>query len=330
MEPAPSSKEKKTRSGLYFGIATGLLFLLAFVWSVDPSFVYILTGFILVFGLLGFRNSNLVKQFTTETARPAAGFTGGFRSTAKTPTENQSSSPRRTRINKPLIMAIIIGFFISMIVFIVIILSQDNVDYDSQWNYERAEIFYNQAEYDSAAIYYRRAFAFNAKNEEALAGYGNVLMMREQYDSAILYYDKALTANPAYDKATYQKAAVLSYQKKYQQSIALLKILLGENPSYVDALQLIGDNYYTRQQYDSALNWYTKAYEGGVRNRYLFHLMGYIQETKGNNSSAIKLYQEALQYDSSVVDIYQRLGALLPGPEGNFYRQTAADLENKN
>jgi len=330
MEPAPPSKEKKTRSGLYFGIATGLLFLLAFVWSIDPSFVYILTGSVVVFGLLGIQNSNLAKQFTTETASPAPVFPKAFRAASKTPVANQSVSPRRTRISKPLIVVIVVGFFISMIIFIVIILSQDDVDYDSQWNYERGEIFYNQAEYDSAAIYYRRAFASNAKNEEALAGYGNTLMMRELYDSAILYYDKALAVNPAYDKATYQKGAVLSYQKKYQQSISLLKVLLGENPSYVDALQLIGDDYYNRQQYDSALSWYTKAYDGGVRNRYLFHLMGYIQETKGNKTNAIKLYQEALQYDSSVVDIYQRLGALLPGPDGDFYRKTAAELENKN
>jgi len=328
MEPAPPSKEKKIHSRLYFGIATGLLYLLAVVWSIDLSVVYILSGSILIFGVLGF--NNLAKDFPAATARSATIFPSRFPAESKAPHGNQFTPTSRARINKPLIIAIIAGFFVSMVIFIIVILSQDTVDYDSQWRYAQAEIFYGQGEYDSAAIYYRQALIVDPKSEEALTGYGNTLMMREQYDSAIIYYNKALAINPAYDKAAYQKGAVLSYQKKYQESIALLTVLLHENPSYTDALQLIGDNYYNKQQYDSALRWYTKAYEGGVRNRYLFHLMGYIQETKGNTTNAIKLYQEALQYDSSVVDIYQRLGDLLPGPEGNFYRKTAADLAKEN
>ena len=155
-------------------------------------------------------------------------------------------------------------------------------------------------------------------------------MMREQYDSAIVYYDKALAADPSYEKATYQKAAVFLYQKNYDQSIELLRNLLKENSEYAEASQLIGDNYYNQQRYDSALRWYNKAYDGGIRNRYLFHLMGYIHQTKGDNTHAIKYYQEALQYDSSVLDIYQRLGTLIPGQAGDFYRRTAVELEKEN
>jgi hypothetical protein len=54
--------------------------------------------------------------------------------------------------------------------------------------------------------------------------------------------------------------------------------------------------------------------------------MAYIYDTKGDNSKAIGLYQEALQYDSTIVDIYKRLGELLPNDEGNYYRTQAIRL----
>jgi hypothetical protein len=57
--------------------------------------------------------------------------------------------------------------------------------------------------------------------------------------------------------------------------------------------------------------------------------MAYIYDTKGEYNKAINLYQEALSYDSSVVDIYTRLGELLPGADGNPYRSKALLLQRQ-
>ena len=74
--------------------------------------------------------------------------------------------------------------------------------------------------------------------------------------------------------------------------------------------------------------WYKNAYEnGGIRTRALCHLMAYIYDTKGDYSKAIDLYKEALSYDSTVVDIYKRLGELLPNEDGNYYRTQAVKLQ---
>ena len=59
----------------------------------------------------------------------------------------------------------------------------------------------------------------------------------------------------------------------------------------------------------------------------LCHIMAYIYDTKGDYAKAISFYQEALSYDSSIVDIYQRLGELIPGDDGNFYRTKAVQLK---
>jgi hypothetical protein len=55
--------------------------------------------------------------------------------------------------------------------------------------------------------------------------------------------------------------------------------------------------------------------------------MAYIYDTKGNYSNAIGLYKEELRYDSTVVDIYKRLGELLPNEDGNYYRIQAVKLQ---
>jgi hypothetical protein len=96
----------------------------------------------------------------------------------------------------------------------------------------------------------------------------------------------------------------------------------------LEATQLIGDNFYNQEKYDSALNWYDNAYSKGLRNRYLCHLMGYINQTKGATDKAVLLYKEALQYDSSVVDIYERLVDLVPENEREWYRRKILDLQS--
>ncbi|MBA4056078.1 MAG: hypothetical protein C0490_15290, partial [Marivirga sp.] len=180
----------------------------------------------------------------------------------------------------------------------------------------------------SAYVNYKRAIQVDPEYAEAFVGYGNVLIVRNERDSAIQMFNKALEINPAYKEAVYSKGLVLYDQKKYSDGIALLTPLLEANPDYYDAMLLLGDCYYIQAKYDEAIPWYENAYQnGGNRSRMLCHIMAYIYDNKGDLGKAIPLYQEALSYDSSVVDIYQRLGELIPGEEGNFYRSKAIELK---
>jgi len=90
----------------------------------------------------------------------------------------------------------------------------------------------------------------------------------------------------------------------------------------------LGDCYYALDKYDDAIAWYENAYQnGGIRGSNLCYIMGYIYETKQDFKKAIELYQEALTYDDTIADIYQRLGRLIPGDEGNAYRARAIELQ---
>src|SRR6188768_1747777 len=54
--PSKPEQSKSAKAKLYFIIAIALLFLLALMWSVDGSFFYLISGPIVFFFYLGFRN----------------------------------------------------------------------------------------------------------------------------------------------------------------------------------------------------------------------------------------------------------------------------------
>ncbi len=132
-----------------------------------------------------------------------------------------------------------------------------------------------------------------------------------------------LTINPDNADVQYKKGLILYYQKKYDQSAQTFTTLFENDPTYFDALLKLGDVYYDQQRYNDALKYYDQAYENGLRNNWICYVRGYLYQEKGETKKAIELYKEALSYDSSVVDIYGRLGVLLSGSEGDFFRAKA-------
>lgn len=72
--------------------------------------------------------------------------------------------------------------------------------------------------------------------------------------------------------------------------------------------------------------WYTQAYESGYRSSALSYVLAFIYDEQGKTSEAINFYKEAIEYDSTIVDIYTRLGELIPGEEGNVYRAKANQI----
>lgn len=324
----------QNKSRIYLIIGYILLIAMALCWSVDASLVYIFFGLGAFFSFLGFYvrpRKNNVNSFRP-TGRSA--FSIFFSETdPKKQSQPRSKSTTTTadpRTTRRIATFIILGIFAIFIVFFVgTILSSSNA-LDATYYYQIAEQNYWNGNYDSAYANYRNALRLNEKYPEALVGYGNVLSARAQPDSALIMYDKALEINPDYKEASYFKASMYYNTERYNESIAVLKPLLENNQDYYDAMLLIGDDYYVQKQYDDAITWYEKAYtDGEQRSRNLCHIMAYIYDTKGDYSKAIALYKEALSYDSTVVDIYNRLGELLPSEEGNYYRTQAVKLQQQ-
>ncbi len=114
-------------------------------------------------------------------------------------------------------------------------------------------------------------------------------------------------------------------KKKYERAHTEIQELIRLAPDYSDAYALQGDIFYNQTDYARALSSYEQAYAKNYRNNALCRTMADLYIQQGNNQKAIALYQEALTYDSTDGYTYGRLGSLIQGEEGNYYRTKAAE-----
>ena len=191
---------------------------------------------------------------------------------------------------KVLVFVAIWVVFISGIIYGVSYLFSDVLDGDSIQSemYRMAgDQLYNEENYDSAYIYYRRSISFKDDNTDALFGYGNCLYTRNLSDSSLYYYDRVLQLDPDHDDARFNIAWVSTQRGDFNRSIEELERLLDRNQNYYRAYQLMGDNHYLR----------------------------------GNYSEAIRNYKEVLLYDEYNIEVNKVLGELVHGDEGAIYRE---------
>ncbi len=338
----PEIKNRQKRSNAYFILGYIFLLIMALLWSVDTSLISIFFGAGVFFLFLGFYNRTSKKESQdpfkneTDSRKRFSSQIPPFEPLKDIFTSNQtkgggepnvkSSNQTKPRLITLVSMAVFAMFFIF---FIVGSFTSDNGE-DAVSFYQRAEQNYWSQNYDSAYLYYRKAWKLDPEYAEAILGYGNVLAIRNERDSALLMIDKALEIDPDYKEASYSKAFTYYNQQKYDQSISVLRPVIEANPDYYDASILMGDCYYLQKKFDEAIPLYEDAYANeGSRSRVLCHIMAYIYDTKGDYGKAINLYKEALSYDSSVVGIYKRLGELIPDADGNLYRSKAAVLQQQ-
>ena len=73
------------------------------------------------------------------------------------------------------------------------------VNHDEQW--KKANAFYEQKQYDSAAFYYEQITALKPKNAEVYYNLGNTYYRLNKIPMAVLNYERALEIDPDYTQA---------------------------------------------------------------------------------------------------------------------------------
>ncbi|HTE34821.1 MAG TPA: tetratricopeptide repeat protein [Chryseolinea sp.] len=336
----PSKTPNYKRSKVSFSIAAALFFIMAILWSVDSSIVYIFLGAGGYFLFLGFYFSPSVQQRTTSRpgrmdappGRQTFGREGSLSSQWRTvfqqaKIEFGQGAPAAVKGRKILVLVMIIFAIVFTLPILISLFASDNTSAEGTNYIFMGQQQYDAGNYDSAFLNYRNALRADPESADAALGYGKVMMMRHENDSAVLMFDRVLELDPDRMEAVYNKGLIYYDQQKYNEGVTMITDLLKANPDYYDAMLLLGDFYYIEKNYNDALVWYNKAYtDGGIRSRILCHVMAYIYDTNNNYDKAIPLYQEALSYDSTVVEIYQRLGEIVPGDQGNAYRSKASQI----
>lgn len=361
--PSPNAKPK---AYTYLAVTVILLFTLSFTWSIDTTIAYIIGGAALYTSFLTVyhwpRKSNPEDRWryqqderseekqtysTTPTPSspppkpaskskpikniPKADFKTLFEKftkekKVKTLFESKTTSQKISKSG----CGLFVGGFIFLFIVLAIIFSDDPDDREDmsfENQFSQAENYYNTGDYVQAIIHYKYALIENPKSTDASLGLGNAFAGLNNADSAFYYYRHTLTIDPNYDMARYNIGWLHYKNKNYEEAAYELKQLIDRNSSYLDAFQLLGDVYYDQQKYDDAFIYYERAYTSGQRNFWLCYVSGYLYQTKGNNQMAIDRYKEALTYDSSELDIYKRLGDLVPGEEGARYRARGEDKQ---
>ncbi len=326
-----------SRSATYFRIGFFFLVMMAFLWSVDTSIGYILLGVASFLFFLGFYLKppdtksavNNEKSFDQQNEWFSfSKFFEGIRSNVLQSGKTYGTSGNRFVLSgavRKVYTGVTIFFLLTIIAPIVIsIYGEEGRPSNAVEYFTTAGQWHQLQGYDSAYVYYRRALAVDPDYAEALVGYGNLLIDQNKKDSAMLMFDNALKIDPAYKEALYSKAFLFYDQEKYRDAISLLTPVAFDNPEYYDAMLLLADSYYAQKGYNEALVWYEQVYqEGGYRSSMLCQMIAYIYDLNEEYDKAITLYQEALSYDSTIVDIYQRLGEIIPDDRGDFYRSQA-------
>ena len=341
METGESSGAKpKTKLSTYLWLGVLFLFLLDLTSSIDSSFVYFFLGLSAFMFFMAFREwftgrsinfGNYKREEPRESdrtqAHPPENPFNQRQQRTQQPQQAPVASASKATARK--ILFIFLGIFAILFTLpiVISILSSDDYDQDAAFYYQSADQYFYSGQYDSARISYRRALRIQPEYVEALKGYGKTLLAQKEYDSALIMFDKFLEVDPTDREAAYNKGQVYFNQQQYDMAIKQAESILTDEPEYYDAMLLAGDCYYSQKQYDPALEWYQKAYDNDVKNASLCWVMAYIYDEKGNMEKAIPLYKETLSYDSSNVEIYTRLGQLLPEQEGNFFRTKAAQLQ---
>jgi tetratricopeptide (TPR) repeat protein len=160
-------------------------------------------------------------------------------------------------------------------------------------------------------------------NIDSLVDLGNERYNRGEYESALNHYDEVLRVDPTNQFGLYNKALVFYSKKDYRMSISLVNYCIQQNPDYGPAYYLLGDDFKFIDKADSALYFFEKAYELGVRDPGLLQNLGDIYYDQNENKTAIQFYKQALGQDTTLIFVYERLAELEPSQAENYRRRAA-------
>jgi TPR repeat protein len=308
----PAADELKSkRIKRYTWLTISCSFILAFMWPLGSFIVWPLIGAIAYFIFLIFYNLPQKEKYyrpkgSTEYSRPV------YESTSRPPSQ-MFNVGKLTSKNIKLIIVVSVIVFISIFFILIIIGITSGDSYDESGDKVTIEG-------------YKSVLADDPKSLDALTELGNSFFKAEQYDSALKYYNRILEIDPTNSAGMYNIGLVYYNQQEYQKSINILRNCTSLNPEYAEAYLLLGDNYYTQDINNDAIYWYRLAHDKGSRNSAMLNILGYLYDQQNNYSDAIKFYKEAIGYDSTLVDVYNRLAELDP-QKANWYRVKAAQWQ---
>lgn len=280
-----SDQSKKSSRYLRWTIVSCAL--LALLWPLGNFVFWIMLGFISYFGFFAY--------YYQPKAKPIFGRSDAAQQHQGNPVAALWETIKRTKSIQFAIAMGVLGFFI--VLFAPTFTSSDSEEVQTM---------------DQQTV-----------NIDSLVDLGNEKYNRGEYESALNHYDEVLQVDHTNQFGLYNKALVFYAKKDFRKSISLINYCIQQNPDYGPAYYLLGDDYKFISQPDSALYFFDRAYEMGVRDPGLLQNLGDIYYDQKESKQAIQFYKEAVEQDTTLAFVYERLAELEPSKAENYRRRAA-------
>ncbi len=209
----------------------------------------------------------------------------------------------------------IIGTLCFMFLCLVFYIFQ-NLGYSRDVILQKANNYYINEQYFSAAKHYAKAIELRASGADTFRNYGIVLSKLGNYDSAIKYLKLSEEADSSSSdtyywlgNAFFQKAALTNNSEKFMTAAQYLEKAIAISPEYEKSFLLIGMCYRSCGMQEHARAWYRRALLSAYFSQAGFYnLLGHTFREEERYEEAASYYKRAVGADYSFVAAYCNLG----------------------
>ena len=185
---------------------------------------------------------------------------------------------------------------------------------------------YDKKDYGQAILYFEDAIELNPKEASAYFGYAQANEKMGCTDTALENYRKAVSLAPAnleYNTAlsmfvtNHQMAAAKAAAQNVSETVTgatkseKIELSTTEMTMAYENLVKNGDDAYKKQQYNEALDYYTKAVIYAPQDKITMLKIANIYKLTGNNTKALSFYDRLLSIDKNNADAYFNKGLVL-------------------
>ncbi len=185
---------------------------------------------------------------------------------------------------------------------------------------------YDKKDYGQAILYFDDAIELNPKEASAYFGFAQANDKMGCYEAALENYRKAVSLAPAnleYNAAlsmfmsNHKMAEAKAVAEKkdnsenVEQKPEKIELTSTEMTLAYESLVKNGDEAYKKQQYNEALDYYTKAVVYAPQDKITMLKIANIYKLTGNNTKALSFYDKLLSIDKDNKDAYFNKGLVL-------------------
>jgi tetratricopeptide (TPR) repeat protein len=172
--------------------------------------------------------------------------------------------------------------------------SKSAIDY-----YNEAKKLKDDKNYTEALTNFKLAIAKNPSYKEALYEAGWCANELEKYTDAVYFLQKAKAVDNRNSKVYFELGYAYKHLDKTTEAIATFKKTLELSPDYEDALVNLANIYYDKEDYKTALSYYTRYLRDEDADNTYYYKAGWC-------ANDLEIYEEAIaylnKYDPSVAE----------------------------